>query len=128
MTTAIDWDLYGVYDRVVGHQGGLHVERAYKREVYLRPPRELIRKKGVICKLLKSPYGLVDAVRQCSMKIEGWIHVERKLENVFVEPQLFIESTGPRIDLLCCESNGQLPRGCMEKNNQRINARSAVAV
>lgn len=70
------------------------------REVYVRPPRECKRKRGVVWRLKKLPYGLADAGRQWSTKIEGWMQVESKLERVFGVPQLFMKKSGTRIDIL----------------------------
>lgn len=70
------------------------------RKVYVRQPREYNRKRGIVWKLLKSPYGMVDAGRQWSTKIVGWMKIEAKLERVFGESQLFLKRTGSRIDLI----------------------------
>lgn len=71
-----------------------------KRDVYVRPPRDCYRKRGIVWKLLKLPYGLVDAGRQWLIKIESWMIEEYGLERVFGVSQLFIKRRESRIVLI----------------------------
>lgn len=53
------------------------------REVSVRLPREFGRKRGILWRLLKLLYGLVNEGRQWAVKIEGWMLLESKLERLF---------------------------------------------
>lgn len=83
-------DIKGVY---------MH-SRNITREVYVRPRREFLRKRGVILRLLKLPFGLLSAGRERSTNIEGWMHLESKMEKIFGVPQMFIKRTGMEIELM----------------------------
>lgn len=46
---------------------------AISREVYVRPLRDCYRRRGMIWRLLKLPYGMVDDGRQCMLEAEEWM-------------------------------------------------------
>lgn len=49
--------------------GAFMHSRLIQREVYARPPRDFFRKRGMLWKLLKLPYGIIDAGGQWMFKI-----------------------------------------------------------
>lgn len=63
-----------------------------KREIYVRPPRDLgwKRSRGLLWKLLKLPYGIADAGRQWQKVLEDWMLHDGGLQRVFGISQLFI--------------------------------------
>lgn len=83
--------------------GGADVHGAYMKirritlEVYVRPPRDFYRKIGVVWKVLKSPYGLVDAGRQWVLKPESRMTIEGKPGSVLGVPQFFTKKEGDTI-------------------------------
>lgn len=68
-----------------------------RREIYVRPPRERHSnnryKRGILWKLTKLPYGIVEAGRQWQKKVEYWMMTQGKLRRVFGISQLFIRRT-----------------------------------
>lgn len=60
-----------------------------KRDIYVRPPKEF-RARGKIWRLLRLPYGIVEAGRQWLCAIEDWMINVYKMERVFGVDQLFI--------------------------------------
>lgn len=76
-----------------------------QREIYFKPPREwhYVQKyrKGVLWKLLKMPYGIVEAGRQWMIASEEWMIKEAGLKRVFGISQLFVKrNTNGKIVLL----------------------------
>lgn len=86
--------------------GSAYIKSAYKQcgpntwESYVRTPMDFNRKRWIVFRLLKFPYGRVDSVSQWSKKIEGWILNYSYSEKVFGVPHLFVKKTGTSIDLL----------------------------
>lgn len=70
------------------------------REVYVRPPRDCYRKRGVVWKLLKLPYGMTDAGRQWQLRVEDWMLRTAGMERVTGVNQLFTKKDGERIVLI----------------------------
>lgn len=59
-----------------------------KRDIYVRPPKEF-GMRGKLWKLLRLPYGIVEAGRQWLCVIEQWMLHEYEMELVFGVDQLF---------------------------------------
>lgn len=63
-----------------------------QREIFVRPPREWIRKRGCLWKLKKLPYGIIKAGRQWPKEVEEWmlstagIDRIRELNQLYVRP------------------------------------------
>lgn len=47
-----------------------------KRELYVKPPREVDASRGVLWKLKKLPYGIAEAGRQWNLVLEDWLITE----------------------------------------------------
>lgn len=66
-----------------------------KRDIYVRPPREWYfnhrYKKGTLWKLIKLPYGIVEAGRQWMLTIEHWMLTAGGMSRVFGISQLFVK-------------------------------------
>lgn len=66
-----------------------------KREIYVRPPKEWHSvfgyKRGMLWKLLKLPYGIVEAGRQWMLVVEDWLLSEAFFTRVFGISQLFVK-------------------------------------
>ena len=81
--------------------GKIDVKKAYlqsgpiKREIYVRPPREwnsasdAYPKRGILWKLLKLPYGIVEAGRQWQLVAESWLLEQMMFERVPGLSQIF---------------------------------------
>ena len=61
-----------------------------KREIYVRPPKDWTTTRHTLWKLLKLPYGIVEAGRQWLKTIEEWMLNVFKLERIFGVNQLFV--------------------------------------
>jgi len=59
------------------------------RDIYVRPPREWKGPRGILWKLVKLPYGIVEAGRQWQKAIENWMLNEAGFERVLGVSQLF---------------------------------------
>lgn len=62
-----------------------------RRVLYVRPPREWNEPRGVLWRLTKLPYGVVEAGRQCKKVVEEWMLDDGGLNNVFGISQLFVK-------------------------------------
>lgn len=71
-----------------------------RREVYVRPPRDCHRRRGVIWKLLKLPYGMTDAGRQWLLRAEDWMLGKAGMMRVDGINQLFVKRDGSTIKLI----------------------------
>lgn len=70
-----------------------------KRDTYGRPPMDCKRKEP-LCGNFSNYRTDYSTLAGWSMKIEEWWNLESKLERVFGVPQLFMDSTGTKIDIL----------------------------
>lgn len=59
------------------------------RDIYVRPPREWMGNRKKLWKLIKLPYGIVEAGRQWQKVIEEWMLNEAGLERIFGISQLY---------------------------------------
>lgn len=71
-----------------------------QREVYVRPPKDCHRKRGMVWKLLKLPYGLTDAGRQWLLRAENWLLGDAGMERVDGVNQMFTRKHGDKIKLI----------------------------
>lgn len=62
-----------------------------KRTIYVRPPREWRGTRGMLWKLLKLPYGIVEAGRQWQKVIEDWMLTTGKLLRIRGISQLYLQ-------------------------------------
>lgn len=79
--------------------GCLDIKGAYlqsgpiRREIFVRPPHECAKKRGIIWKLVKHPYGITEEGRQCAKVFEGWLLDVAGFERVFGVSQIFVKRT-----------------------------------
>lgn len=71
-----------------------------QRNVYVRPPRDCSRKRGMVWRLLKLPYGMADAGRQWQMRAENWLLGKAGMERIDGVNQMFVRRDSGRIKLL----------------------------
>lgn len=71
-----------------------------RREVYVRPPRDCFRKRGVVWKLLKLPYGMTEAGRQWLLRVEDWMMTTADMKRVEGVNQLFVKEKDGKIALI----------------------------
>ena len=75
--------------------GCLDVQGAYlqsgpiRRDIFVRPPHEYSRARGVLWRLLKVPYGISEAGRQWAQVFEEWPTKEARFERMQGVPQPF---------------------------------------
>lgn len=68
-----------------------------QREVYVRPPKDCYRRRGYVWRLLKLPYGMVDAGRQWLLRVEDWLLGSAGMNRVDGVNQIFTRTEGGRI-------------------------------
>lgn len=71
-----------------------------KRDIYVRPPREWRGPRMTLWKLLKRPYGIVEAGRQWQKMIEDWMLNTAGLERIVGLSQMFIKRNSSRLIIL----------------------------
>lgn len=62
-----------------------------KREIFVRPPREWVGKRGQLWRLKKLPYGIVEAGRQWAKAVEDWMLSTAGLERLRGLNQLYVK-------------------------------------
>ena len=84
-----------------------------KRDIFVRPPREWRGPRMTLWKLLKLPYGIVEAGRQWQKTVEEWMLNDAELERIHGLSQLFTQrdSTGRIILLVAKVTDDFLVRG-----------------
>lgn len=88
-----------------------------QRDIYVRPPKEWCGPRGILWKLLKLPYGIVEAGRQWQKTVESWMLNEAGLERVLGISQLFVkrDETGRIILLIAKVTDDFLLGGSVEE-------------
>lgn len=79
---------------VLGHvdiKGAYRQSGPIQRTIYVRPPRELGLKRGILWKLTRLPYGIIEAGRQWAMVFEKWLISNAAMERVTGVDQLFVK-------------------------------------
>lgn len=64
------------------------------REIFVRPAPEFWKRKGVLWKLTKLPYGIEEAGQHWAKRIKAWMLGPARLERVFGVKELFVKSNG----------------------------------
>ena len=72
-------------------QGAYMQSGPITRELYVRPPREIRKHKGILWRLLKLPYGIPEAGRQWAKTIENWLLNEMNFERIIGVGQLYVK-------------------------------------
>lgn len=97
-----------------------------KRDIYVRPPRDWGCDRSILWKLLKLPYGIVEAGRQWQTVVEEWMLNEAGLERVFGLSQLFTKrkKDGSICLIIAKVTDDFLIGGTIEEIHKFINALS----
>lgn len=93
------------------------------RDIYVRPPKEWKSTRGMLWKLLKLAYGIVEAGRQWLTTIETWMTEDAGVERVFAVSQLFVKrnETNKIILLIAKVTDDFLASGTIEDIKQFMN-------
>ena len=73
-----------------------------QRELYVRPPKEAGLQKNELWKLIKPPYGLVDAPRNWYRKLQNVILKLRGVQSIIDPPFFFWQDSEKLVGMMAC--------------------------